>query len=76
MRSALVDVRAADLQEKPTKRIKNTADYSEIAFRRIRRRRRLPGERRSERSEPSDRASAASGAIKRCEYRRLMCKAW
>jgi hypothetical protein len=54
------DVRAADLQEEPTKRIQNRADSPTQAFRRIRRRRRLPGEHRSERSEPLDTASEAS----------------
>jgi hypothetical protein len=58
------DVRAADLQEETTKRLENSADPLTQSFRRIRRRRRLPGEHRSERSEPLDRASAASGAIK------------
>ena len=41
------------------------ADLPTQSFRRIRRRRRLPGEHRSERSEPVDTASAASGAIKK-----------
>ncbi len=57
------DVRAADLQEEPTKRIASRADSSRQSFRRIRRRRRLLGEHRREHSEPSDTASAASGAI-------------
>ena len=42
------DVRAADLQEKPTKQDENRAD-STRELRRIRRRWRLPGEHRSER---------------------------
>jgi dihydroorotate dehydrogenase len=46
------DVRAADLQEEPTKRVENQAGSSTQSFRRVRRRRRLPGEHRSERSEP------------------------
>jgi hypothetical protein len=46
------DVRAADLQDR--------ADSPTQSFRRIRRRRRLPGEHRSERSEPLDTASEAS----------------
>jgi hypothetical protein len=54
------DVRAADLQEEPTKRIQNRANSPTQAFRRIRRRRRLPGGHRSERSEPLDTASEAS----------------
>jgi hypothetical protein len=58
------DVRAADLQEEPTKRVEDGADSSTQSFRRIRRRRRLAGEHRSERSEPLNTASAASGAIK------------
>jgi hypothetical protein len=57
------DVRAADLQEEPTKPAER-ADLPRQSFGRIRRRRRLPGEHRSERSEPSDTASLASGAIK------------
>ena len=56
------DVRAADLQEEPRKRVKKQL-FPGRSFRRIRRRRRLPGEHRSERSEPLDTASAASGAI-------------
>jgi hypothetical protein len=50
---------AADLQEEPTKRIENKADSAVQSFRRIRRRRRLPSEHRSERSEPLDTACAA-----------------
>jgi hypothetical protein len=56
------DVRAADLQEEPTKPIVDRADSLMQAFRRIRRRRRLPGEHRSERSEPLDTASASGTA--------------
>ena len=52
------DVRAADLQEKPTKRVENRADLLTQSFRRIQRRRPLPGEHRSERSEPIYGASA------------------
>ena len=51
------DVRAADLQEKPTKLVTSRAKSSTQAFRRIRRRRRLPGEHRCERSEPMSTAS-------------------
>ena len=58
------DVRAADLQQGPTKRIKSRACFPRQSFRRSRRRRRLTGEHRSERSEPSDTASLASEAIK------------
>jgi hypothetical protein len=58
-RSARSDVRAADLQEKPTKRLKKRGDSPAQAFRRIGRRRRLPGEHRSERSEPLDIAGAS-----------------
>jgi DNA-binding Lrp family transcriptional regulator len=47
------------VQEKPTKRIEHRADPPTQSFRRIRRRRRLPGEHRSERSEPLDTASAS-----------------
>ena len=57
------DVRAADLQEKPTKTVEIEL-LRQRCFRRMRRRRRLPSEDRSERSEQSDRASEASGAIK------------
>jgi hypothetical protein len=57
------DVRAADLQEEPTKRAKNSADSPTQSFRWIRRRRRLLSEHRSERSEPSDTASVASEAV-------------
>jgi hypothetical protein len=53
------DVRAADLQEEPTKRAKNRADSRTESFRRIRRRRRLPSEHRSERSEQGSGASEA-----------------
>ncbi len=53
------DVRAADLQEEPTNPA-DTADLPRQSFRRIRRRRRLLSEQRS---EPSDTASLASGAI-------------
>src|SRR6185295_20293209 len=51
------DVRAADLQEEPTKRIESRLGCPRRSFRRMRRRRRLPSEHRSERSEPSDTAS-------------------
>jgi hypothetical protein len=63
-RSAARDAHAADLQEEPTKRAEKRADCPRQSFRRIRRRRRLPSEPGSERSEPLDTASAASGAIK------------
>jgi hypothetical protein len=53
------DVRAADLQEEPTKPVENRAVLRGWSFRRIRRRRRLPGEHLSERSEPLDTASAS-----------------
>ena len=43
------DVRAADLQEELTKRIENRAASPTQSFRRIRRRRRLYSEHRSER---------------------------
>ena len=58
------DVRAADLQEEPTKHVETGLDSAAKSFRRIRRRRRLPSEHRSERSEPSGTASTASDAIK------------
>jgi hypothetical protein len=57
------DVRAADLQEKPTKRVKNKAGLPRQSFRWIRRRRRLPSEtsQRAERaikhSEHSERSN-------------------
>jgi hypothetical protein len=51
------DVRAADLQEEPTKRPENRASCPTRSFHRIRRRRRLPGEHRSEQSEPLNGAS-------------------
>src|SRR5215217_5976144 len=63
-RSGARDVRDAALQDEPTKRLKNSAGSLTQSFRRIRRRRRLPSEHRSERSEPSDTANAVSGAIK------------
>ena len=59
------DVRAADLQEEPTKRVGGEVTLHQ-KFHRIRRRRRLLGEHRSERSEQLDTASAASEAIKHC----------
>jgi hypothetical protein len=57
------DVRAADLQEEPTKRIENRVASPTRSFRRIRRRRRLSGEHRSERSAPLTQRAPASGAI-------------
>ena len=62
------DVRAADLQEKPTKQDENRAD-STRELRRIRRRRRLPGEHRSERqrairqSERSERSNQTQNQV-------------
>ena len=47
----------------PRKRVEDRADSATRSFRRIRRRRRLPGEHRSERSEPLDTVSVVSGAI-------------
>ena len=61
--SASRDVRAADLQEKPTKLSRTKPVLPKQSFRRIRRRRRLPSEHRSERSERSNTASAASEAV-------------
>jgi hypothetical protein len=58
------DVRAADLQEEPTKPAESRAHSPTTRFggptKTV-----ATGEHRSERSEPSDTASAASGAIKR-----------
>jgi hypothetical protein len=61
------DVRAADLQEEPTKRVEQRADSATRSFRRIRRRRRLPGDiaasgashetERAQRAEQSNTAS-------------------
>jgi hypothetical protein len=45
------DVRAADLQEEPTKRVEDRAGFVTRSFRRVRRRRRFPGEYCSEWSE-------------------------
>jgi hypothetical protein len=59
------DVRAAALQEERTKRRQREVTLHQ-EFRRIRRRRRLPGEHRSERSEQLDTASLASEAINTC----------
>jgi hypothetical protein len=58
------EIPAADLQEEPTKRVEIGAESPTQSFRRIRRRRRLPGEHRSERSEQLDRASAGERSNK------------
>jgi hypothetical protein len=63
------DVRAADLQEELTKRAKNQSGCRGRSFRRIRRRRRLPGEHRSEWSEPLDTACDSE----RSNQTRLQC---
>jgi hypothetical protein len=62
------DVPAADLQKEPTKRHETRFDCPTRSFRWIRRRRRLASEHRSERSEQSNTASAASEAIKHRVY--------
>jgi hypothetical protein len=58
------DVRAADLQEKPTKRLEEPSYISATVVSLDSTKPAAPGEHRSERSEPSDRASLASEAIK------------
>jgi hypothetical protein len=58
------DVRAADLQEKPTKRLEEPSYISATVVSLDSTKTAAPGEHRSERSEPSDRASLASEAIK------------
>jgi hypothetical protein len=58
------DVRAADLQEKPTKRLEEPSYISATVVSLDSTKTAAPGEHRSERSEPSDRASLANEAIK------------
>ena len=62
-------IRAAMFAPPICRRSRRNAPKTELmapprSFRRIRRRRRLPGKHRSERSEPLDTASLASEAIK------------
>jgi hypothetical protein len=59
------DVRAADLQEETTKRGEKGADFSDTIVSSDPTKTAAPGEHRSERSEQLDRASVASGAIKK-----------
>jgi hypothetical protein len=51
------DVRAADLQEKPTKRVENNSGLFDTVVSSDATKTAAPGEHRSERSEPLDRAS-------------------
>jgi len=61
------DVRAAGLQEEPTKRGENRADFQTSSFRRIRRRRRLPANIAASGASQQAQRAKASEAIKLSE---------
>jgi hypothetical protein len=66
------DVRAADLQEEPTKRLKDESWFSNAVGSSDPTKTAASGEHRSERSEPLDTASLASEAIKPDRARRCL----